>query len=148
MKYWVNAHDTSSCHSSAHVVCINLLPSQIDLELLLVCKQFTGLNHLHADMPAATKLEDGDEVTEEILQESLRRGLSWMSALQADDGHWPGDFSAIMYLLPFWVRFPLHVQANCLTRELYSLISFFSFLCSDFRAAHRTINRRCPIQRA
>jgi hypothetical protein len=54
-------------------------------------------------MPAAVKLEDGDEVTEEILQESLRRALGWMSDLQAEDGHWPGDFSGIMYLLPFWV---------------------------------------------
>jgi hypothetical protein len=56
-------------------------------------------------MPAATKIEDGDELTEEILQDSLRRGLGWMSALQAEDGHWPGDFSGIMYLMPFWVRY-------------------------------------------
>jgi hypothetical protein len=67
--------------------------------------QLTGKKHLHAEMPAATKIEDdGDEVTPEILQESLRRALGWMSALQAEDGHWPGDFSGIMYLMPFWVR--------------------------------------------
>jgi hypothetical protein len=54
-------------------------------------------------MPAAAKLEDGDEVTEEILKESLTRALGWMSDLQAEDGHWPGDLSGIMYLLPFWV---------------------------------------------
>ena len=47
--------------------------------------QFTGQKHLHADMPAATKIEYGDEVTEETLQESLRRALGWMSALQAED---------------------------------------------------------------
>ena len=70
----------------------------------VIYKQLTGEKHLRADMPAATKLEDGDEVTEEILQESLRRALGWMSALQAEDGHWPGDYSGIMNLLPFWVR--------------------------------------------
>ncbi|XP_025810661.1 lupeol synthase-like isoform X10 [Panicum hallii] len=75
---------------------------------LLMRMQFTGLDHLRADMPAAVKLEDGDEVTEEILQESLRRALGWMSDLQAEDGHWPGDFSGIMYLLPFWI-FALHI---------------------------------------
>lgn len=66
--------------------------------------KFTGQQHLHADMPAAAKLEDGDEVTEQAVQESLRLALGWMSALQAEDGHWPGDFSGIMYIMPFWVR--------------------------------------------
>lgn len=67
-------------------------------------------------MPAAgAKLEDGDEVTQEIVEESLRRALGWMSALQAEDGHWPGDFSGIMYLMPFWVGRPsllIHVQCK------------------------------------
>ncbi|CAN6180404.1 unnamed protein product [Urochloa humidicola] len=78
---------------------------------LLMRMQFTGLNHLHADMTAAAKLEDGDEVTQEILQESLRRALGWMSSLQAEDGHWPGDFSGIMYLMPFWI-FALHITGS------------------------------------
>ncbi|OQU79423.1 hypothetical protein SORBI_3008G142400 [Sorghum bicolor] len=78
---------------------------------LLMRMQFTGEEHLHADMPPATKIEDGDEVTPEILQESLRRALGWMSALQAEDGHWPGDYSGIMYLLPFWI-FALHITGS------------------------------------
>ncbi|XP_066389941.1 achilleol B synthase-like isoform X3 [Miscanthus floridulus] len=80
-------------------------------DLLMRMQQLTGEKHLRADMPAATKLEDGDEVTEEILQESLRRALGWMSALQAEDGHWPGDYSGIMYLLPFWI-FALHITGS------------------------------------
>ncbi|KAJ1276758.1 hypothetical protein BS78_05G239300 [Paspalum vaginatum] len=75
------------------------------------CMQFTGQRNLHAGLPTAVKLEDGDEVTQEILQESQRRALGWMSALQAEDGHWPGDFSGIMFLLPFWV-FALHITGS------------------------------------
>ncbi|KAL6646670.1 hypothetical protein ACP70R_015747 [Stipagrostis hirtigluma subsp. patula] len=73
--------------------------------------EFTGLKDLRADMPKAVQLEDGDEVTEEILQATLRRALGWMSALQAEDGHWPGDFGGIMYLLPFWI-FALHITGS------------------------------------
>ncbi|KAJ1276757.1 hypothetical protein BS78_05G239300 [Paspalum vaginatum] len=63
------------------------------------------------DLLMRMQLEDGDEVTQEILQESQRRALGWMSALQAEDGHWPGDFSGIMFLLPFWV-FALHITGS------------------------------------
>jgi hypothetical protein len=83
------------------------------LLLTHVCKQLTGQKHLLADMRAATKIEDGDEVTEESLQESLRRALGWMSALQAEDGHWPGDYSGIMYIMPFWVR--MNIQFLCVS---------------------------------
>jgi len=69
-------------------------------------------------MPAATKIEYGDEVTEETLQESLRRALGWMSALQAEDGHWPGDYSGIMYLLPFWVRINSCVSSTIALAQL------------------------------
>ncbi|KAL5681495.1 hypothetical protein ACJX0J_007880, partial [Zea mays] len=74
---------------------------------------FTGQKHLHADdMPAAfAKIEEGDEVTEERLRESLKRAMDWMSALQAEDGHWPGDFSGIMYMMPFWI-FALHITGT------------------------------------
>ncbi|CAL4889387.1 unnamed protein product [Urochloa decumbens] len=76
----------------------------------LMRMQFTGRRRLDAGMPAA-QLGEGDEVTEEILDESLRRALGWMSALQAGDGHWPGDFSGIMYIMPFWI-FTLHITGS------------------------------------
>uniref|UniRef100_A0A804LR13 Terpene cyclase/mutase family member n=2 Tax=Zea mays TaxID=4577 RepID=A0A804LR13_MAIZE len=82
---------------------------------LLMRMQFAGQKYVHADLPAATKIEeeDGDEVpvTEERLRESLRRALGCMAALQAEDGHWPGDYSGVMYLMPFWI-FALHITGT------------------------------------
>jgi hypothetical protein len=113
--------------------------------------QFTGQKHLHADMPTATKLEDGDEVTEGVVQESLRLALGWMSALQAEDGHWPGDFSGIMYIMPFWVRVtyphflnslvPIHAVLHCQGKLSTKKLFLIRFFCSDLRAAHHRIDR-------
>jgi len=101
--------------------------------------QFTGQKHLHADMPAATKLEDGDEVTEEIVQESLRLALGWMSALQAEDGHWPGDFSGIMYILPFWVRVIIIPPMS----QTFNYISTLSLLIVSYMRASYLPNKIC-----
>ncbi|KAL6900887.1 hypothetical protein ACP4OV_005563 [Aristida adscensionis] len=79
---------------------------------LLLRMQFAGREQITAAVPRPVKqLEDDDEVTEEVLVASLRRALGFMSTLQADDGHWPGDCSGIMYLLPFWI-FALHVTGS------------------------------------
>jgi hypothetical protein len=34
--------------------------------------------------------------------------MDQFSSLQASDGHWPGDFSGIMFIMPGLVRIILH----------------------------------------
>uniref|UniRef100_A0A0E0MEQ7 Squalene cyclase N-terminal domain-containing protein n=1 Tax=Oryza punctata TaxID=4537 RepID=A0A0E0MEQ7_ORYPU len=45
-------------------------------------------------------LKDSTEVTEEVLLTALRRVLDQYSSIQAQDGHWPGGYSGILFILP------------------------------------------------
>ncbi|TYI86038.1 hypothetical protein E1A91_D04G040300v1 [Gossypium mustelinum] len=47
-----------------------------------------------------TKLEEFEDVKEEAVMTTLRSALDFYSTIQADDGHWPGDYGGPMFLLP------------------------------------------------
>uniref|UniRef100_A0A0V0H8L7 Putative ovule protein n=1 Tax=Solanum chacoense TaxID=4108 RepID=A0A0V0H8L7_SOLCH len=48
----------------------------------------------------AVKLEEGEEISEEIATIALRRSVNFFSALQATDGHWPAENSGPLFFLP------------------------------------------------
>lgn len=67
-------------------------------------KQYSKGTPLKLDLPAVKKLGENEDVTEEAVSTSLKRAINRVSALQAHDGHWPGDCSGPLFLLPGLVR--------------------------------------------
>ncbi|CAN8240342.1 unnamed protein product [Cochlearia groenlandica] len=46
------------------------------------------------------KIDDVEGVTHENATDALRRGVSFFTALQASDGHWPGEITGPLFFLP------------------------------------------------
>uniref|UniRef100_A0ACD5XXS8 Uncharacterized protein n=1 Tax=Avena sativa TaxID=4498 RepID=A0ACD5XXS8_AVESA len=84
---------------------------------LLLRLQYAKDNPLPANIPTEAKLEKSTEVTHETIYKSLMRALHQYSSLQADDGHWPGDYSGILFIMPI-IIFSLYV-----TRSLDTFLS-------------------------
>ncbi|KAL3838960.1 hypothetical protein ACJIZ3_023551 [Penstemon smallii] len=51
------------------------------------------------DLPQV-KVENEEEISKETIEITLRRALRYYSTLQAEDGHWPGDYGGPLFLLP------------------------------------------------
>ncbi|KAI3447283.1 hypothetical protein Pfo_003948 [Paulownia fortunei] len=66
---------------------------------LLMRIQFAKENPCEVDLPQV-KVGSDEEITEETVVATLRRALRFYSTLQAEDGHWPGDYGGPLFLLP------------------------------------------------
>nr|KJB72927.1 hypothetical protein B456_011G204500 [Gossypium raimondii] len=66
---------------------------------LLMRIQFAEEKKSVTNLPQ-TKLEEFEDVKEEAVLTTLRSALDFYSTIQADDGHWPGDYGGPMSLLP------------------------------------------------
>lgn len=66
---------------------------------LLMRIQFARENPCNVVLPQV-KVKDENDLTEEIVVNTLRRALDYYSTLQAHDGHWPGDYGGPMFLMP------------------------------------------------
>ncbi|CAD6213495.1 unnamed protein product [Miscanthus lutarioriparius] len=73
--------------------------------------------NLHSTNLPAIKIDKDSEATGETILVALRRALSQHSSLQGPDGHWPGGYSGILFILPLMI-FALHV-----TRSLNEVLS-------------------------
>nr|XP_027066054.1 cycloartenol synthase 2-like [Coffea arabica] len=66
---------------------------------LLMRIQFAKENPCEMNLPQVN-IASEEEITEEAVVTTLRRALRFYSNLQAEDGHWPGDYGGPLFLLP------------------------------------------------
>ncbi|GAA0163848.1 cyclase [Lithospermum erythrorhizon] len=66
---------------------------------LLMRFQFSKENPLNTILPQV-KIEDIKDITEDKVATTLRRAINFYSTIQAEDGHWPGDYGGPMFLMP------------------------------------------------
>ncbi|XP_057447337.1 cycloartenol synthase-like [Lotus japonicus] len=45
-------------------------------------------------------IQKEEDITEEVVEDTLKRALRCYSTLQAQDGFWPGDYAGAMFMLP------------------------------------------------
>ncbi|CAK9181642.1 unnamed protein product [Ilex paraguariensis] len=78
---------------------------------LLMRIQFGKENPCELQLPQM-KVGSEAEITEETAATTLRRALRFYSTLQAEDGHWPGDYGGPLFLLPGLLPYDVSVSVS------------------------------------
>jgi cycloartenol synthase len=89
---------------------------------LLMRLQFAKENPL-PELPPQVQVSSCNELTEEAVTTTLRRGLRFYSTLQAHDGHWPGDYGGPLFLMPGLVCH-MHTHTSSYGSHLLLLLSW------------------------
>ncbi|KAJ6935151.1 beta-amyrin synthase-like [Populus alba x Populus x berolinensis] len=79
-------------------------------------------NGIDLSLPSV-RLGDREEITCEKAEIALRKAVRFTSALQARDGHWPSEFSALLFEQPFFDMFEMQVIALYITGTLNTILS-------------------------
>ncbi|CAL5430658.1 unnamed protein product [Camellia sinensis] len=66
---------------------------------LLMRLQFANKNPCEMKL-SRLKVGSEEEVTKEAVETTLRKALRFYASLQAEDGHWPGDYGGPLFLMP------------------------------------------------
>nr|QEV81984.1 oxidosqualene cyclase [Prunella vulgaris] len=66
---------------------------------LLMRMQLRKENPL-AEIPAAIRVKEAEEISEEANITTLRRAITFFSTIQAHDGHWPAESAGPLFFLP------------------------------------------------
>lgn len=74
---------------------------------ILICLwQFEREKGLKTKVISKIKIENEEDISEEVVGSTLKRALRSYSTLQTEDGFWPGDYGGPLFLLPGLVTFP------------------------------------------
>lgn len=94
--------DISTTCGFVFVLSLYLLSFGFSHTVYISRLQYAKSNLHNTNLPAI-KIDKDSEITEEILLAVLRRALVPYSSLQGPDGHWPGGYSGILFILPLMV---------------------------------------------
>lgn len=84
-------------------------------------------------------IKDGDDVTEETVETTLKRGVDFYSTIQASDGHWAGDYGGPMFLLPGLVCSFFLFLFFFLSEIHLTLLTFFQIITLSITGALNTV---------
>ena len=96
-----------SIYSVHQIICsiVQIKPHIVYYNLFQYAKQ----KKVEIDVPAIKIAKTDDEVTKEIIETSLRRALTQQASLQAPDGHWPAEYSGVLFVMPIMVETKLRL---------------------------------------